>query len=220
MVPRNLTYLLPEEIESLFHVIKSPRDRAVFSLMLYWGVRARELGMLRLSDWNARDRFLFVRRGKNGTYTYSLRSRAARTLRAWIKIRGRAPGRLFGAGISRHHLDRLFREYCAAARIPPQKAHLQVLRTSCGVHLAAAGHGSWTILERMGYRSIVSTEAFRSFAAFPEEYDSLWNWGRLRRYTAESDAIGTGKPSPVGQAPGVRIRWGRGRWSRYPCRHS
>jgi integrase len=208
MVPRNLTYLLAEEIESFFRVTKLPRDRALFSLMLFQGIKGGEIGMLRLSDWNDEDEFLFVRRGKNGVSgTCCLRSQSLRALRAWLRLRGRRPGPLFpgrqsrsGAGISRNQIDRLFREYCAAARIPREKAHLQVLRTSCGVHLAAAGHGSWIILERMGYRNIASTEAFRSFAAFPANYDSLKNWGRsiakaaLRRYT-ESDAIGTGKPS-------------------------
>jgi integrase len=175
-----MTYLLHEEIESLFRSIKSPRDRAVFSLMLYWAVRPREIGRLRLSDWNDRDGFLYVHRGKNSICTYSLRSRAARTLRAWLKIRGRAPGKLFGAGVSRNQLDQLFREYCAVARIPVQKAQLRVLRTSCGVHLAGAGYGSWTIQERLGYRSIASTEIFRRFSSFPERYDNLRNWGRSK----------------------------------------
>jgi integrase len=184
-----MTYLLLNEIDSLFRVIKSPRDRAAFTLMLFRGLRASELGMLKLSDWNDDDRFLFVRRGKNGiSGTFRVMSREARAVRAWLLIRGNRPGPLFptrrarasGPGISRNHLDRLFREYCAFARIPPQKAHLQVLKNSCGVHLAAAGHGSLIIQERLGYRSIASTEAFRRFASFPEDYDSLRNWGRSK----------------------------------------
>jgi integrase len=180
-----MTYLLLEEIESLFRVIKSPRDRAAFSLMLYRGLRASELGMLRLSDWND-DGFLFVRRGKNGiSGTYRLRSREARALRAWLRIRGKRPGPLFptrqaratGAGISRNHLDRLFREYCALADLDKSKAHLQVLKNSCGVHLAAAGHGSWIIRDHLGYRHVASTEPYRRFSSFPENYDSLRRWG-------------------------------------------
>jgi hypothetical protein len=95
-----MTYLLLEEIESLFRVIKFPRDRAAFSLMLFQGIRASELGMLRLSDWNDDDEVLFVRRGEQGisnTLTVCGLGRSARCAPGCGSA-GAAPARFFQVG--------------------------------------------------------------------------------------------------------------------------
>ena len=57
-----LKYLSEQQIEALFRVIKSPRDRAMFRLMYHRGLRASEPGLLDLGDWHDEDASLFLRR--------------------------------------------------------------------------------------------------------------------------------------------------------------
>ena len=89
-------YLTKAEIDAIFAVIKTPRDRAIFRLAYHRGLRAHEPGLLQLSDWNERDGLLFIRRGKNSiSRDYRLTAIERTALRAWLKARGLAPGPLF-----------------------------------------------------------------------------------------------------------------------------
>jgi integrase len=44
-------YLTTAEKDALFNVVKSPRDRALFRMLLYHGLRASEIGLLQLTDY-------------------------------------------------------------------------------------------------------------------------------------------------------------------------
>src|ERR1039457_3105003 len=61
---RQPIYLQTEEVERFFRVIDSPRDRALFRLMYHAGLRASELGILQLRDYNPRTERIFVHRLK------------------------------------------------------------------------------------------------------------------------------------------------------------
>jgi integrase len=166
-------YLTRSEKDRLFNVIKSPRDRAIFRLVYHRGLRASEPGLLKLSDWNDRDRLLFVRRGKNSIERdYRLTAVERTALRAWLKIRGNEPGPLFpsrqeragGLGIHRNRLDQLLREYCAKAGIRPEKAHMHVLKHSCGTHLSELGVSADAIQDCLGHRAASSTQVYMHFS--------------------------------------------------------
>ena len=60
-LPRHLT---EEELHVLFRACKSPRDRAVFMLMLRCGLRVAEVAGLSLGDIDLRRRRLFIHDGK------------------------------------------------------------------------------------------------------------------------------------------------------------
>src|SRR6266550_3878088 len=49
-----MSFLSEEEIERLFGVISSIRDRAIFRLAYHAGLRASEIGMLQLRDHDAK----------------------------------------------------------------------------------------------------------------------------------------------------------------------
>ena len=54
-----VTFLREEEIERLFSVIDGTRDRAIFRLAYHAGLRASEVGMLELRDYDPKtDRIL------------------------------------------------------------------------------------------------------------------------------------------------------------------
>lgn len=48
--PKTIKYLTKDEVGRFFHVVKAPRDLAIFRLAYHRGLRASENGMLKLSD--------------------------------------------------------------------------------------------------------------------------------------------------------------------------
>ena len=161
MNPR--TYPSKAEIEALFRVIKSPRDRALFRLVYHHGLRSSEIGLLQLSDWNDQDGILKVHRQKNSiNQCYRLLPVEANALRAWIRGRGDDSGPLFssrkgarpgGLGIDRTQVFRLIAGYSEAAGLPSEKAQTRALRHACGVHLRADGCSAEVIRKRLGHRA-------------------------------------------------------------------
>jgi site-specific recombinase XerD len=66
-LPRPLPrHLHDEEVIILFDVIRSPRDRAIFMLMLRCGLRVEEVAHLTLGDIDLKHRRILVRHGKGG----------------------------------------------------------------------------------------------------------------------------------------------------------
>ena len=64
-LPRGLPkHLNDEHIEILFKILKGPRDRAMFMLMLRCGLRVEEVAHLSLGNIDLKRRILFIRDGK------------------------------------------------------------------------------------------------------------------------------------------------------------
>jgi integrase/recombinase XerD len=165
-------YLEINEIQALFRVIKNKRDRALFRLVYHRGLRAHEVGRLEYQHFRDRDGILFIKRGKGSiSREYSLTDEELRALRAYIRDeRGTMPGPLFPSrqgrrGIGRHRLDQLMKEYCAAAKIPREKAHMHALKHSCGTHLAERGATGDEIQDWLGHREQSSTDIYLHFTA-------------------------------------------------------
>lgn len=163
-------YLQMEEVESLFRVITDKRDRCIFTLTYYKGLRAHEVGLLQLSDFRARDGYLFIHRGKGSiSRHYALVKKELIALRAWLKQRGNTPGPLFPSrqgkkGITRGRLDQLMKTYCQLAGIPREKAHMHALKHSCGTHLRERGETAEVIQDWLGHRDPKSTEIYMHFS--------------------------------------------------------
>jgi len=171
-------YLTEEELKKLLKVIESPRDRAIF-LVCYWrGLRAAEIGKLPFSAWRATARTLYVVRLKGSLAgEFPLSPAEHRALTAWAEIRGKEPGPLFpsresgggalsryaGLGISRFMMHRLMRRYATAAGLPPRLRHMHVLKHSCGTHLIAKGVELYAVKDWMGHKSISSTLVYAQF---------------------------------------------------------
>lgn len=156
-------YLTEEEISRLFVAIgKDVRSQAIFRVMYYRGLRASEVGRLRLEDYRPNVGRLFVRRLKgsnSGEFHITESERLA--LNRWLRERGKDPGPLF---LSRNHkaLSRwpvfaLMKKYCAAAGIAPEKAHPHALKHSCGTHLSARETDVAVIQDHLGHANIQNT---------------------------------------------------------------
>src|SRR5438552_378194 len=141
-----MSFLSEEEIERLFGVIASIRDRAIFRLAYHAGLRASEIGMLQLRDYDAKAAKIFVHRlkGSNSGHHHLMREEA-RALRAWLKVRGSYPGPILLSKqkrpIDRTTLHLLMKKYGAAAGIPEKLRHFHVLKHCCATHLLSKGFG-------------------------------------------------------------------------------
>src|ERR1019366_6638505 len=112
-----------EEMQRFFRVIDSTRDRAIFRVMYHAGLRASEIGLLELRDYAPRTDRLMVNRLKgSNSGEHHLNREELRALKAWLKVRGSAPGAIFaskkGGPISRQMLDVLVKAYGDAAICP------------------------------------------------------------------------------------------------------
>src|SRR5437016_5366037 len=117
-------YLTEEELKRLLQVIKKPRDRAIFTVCYWRGLRASEVGRIPLSGWRRSVRRIYIVRLKGSlSGEYPLSPAEHRALTAWVKERGDHPGPLFpsresgriGAGITRTTLHRLMKRYATEA---------------------------------------------------------------------------------------------------------
>jgi integrase len=156
-------YLTEEEVSRLFNAIgKDVRSQAIFHVIYYRGLRASEIGKLRLEDYRPVVGRLFVRRLKgsnSGEYHITESERTA--LNRWLRERGKDPGPLFPSRnskpLSRWPIFALMRRYCAAAGIPPEKAHPHALKHSCGTHLSARETDVAVIQDHLGHVNIQNT---------------------------------------------------------------
>ena len=155
-------FLQAEEVERLFKVIKSPRDRALFRITYHAGLRASEVGVLEMRDYDPRTERMNFRRLKGSRAgIHRLVREEVKVLRAWLKIRGSGPGCIFPsrkhAPISRQRLDALMKQYGAAAKIPFELCHFHILKHSCATHLLAKGYHVDQVQDWLGHADIRNT---------------------------------------------------------------
>jgi len=159
---RDLQYLNEDELDALFRSIDSPRDLAIFEVAFHRGLRASEVGRLKVSGLRMTARRLYIERLKGGNSgEYLLTDREVRALRKWIAIRGTGPGPLFvsrqgGRPVSRSRLDQLMKHYGARAGLPESKRHFHCLRHSAGTLLGERASAE-EVQDHLGHRDIRST---------------------------------------------------------------
>lgn len=161
-----MKYLSSIEIQKLFKVIKDKRDRALFLVTYRHGLRASEVGLLKLSDVDLESMRIDVTRLK-GSHSNSqpLEADEARILKQWIKERSTskyalAPTLFFsnrGLPIARRTLDYLMKRYCKKAGIDPTKAHFHVLKHTCATHYLAAGAELRFLQHWLGHANVQNT---------------------------------------------------------------
>lgn len=157
-------YLTEDQVNALFaSAAGNARDLAIFRLAYHRGLRASEVGRLRLEDYDAdscRLRFTRLKGSTGGRFTLTRHEAAA--LQTWIAARGDSPGPLFPGrpptrGISRYQLDYLIKQYGRAAGLPPELCHMHALKHSCGTHLLNRGESIEDIQDHLGHVSISNT---------------------------------------------------------------
>jgi integrase len=166
----SIKYLTEPQLEAFFRVIEDPRDIAIFRIAYHRGLRAGEVGNLQLADYIERDDRLVIRRLKGSAGgEYHLCSREVRSLKNYLKIRGREPGPLFltrkGKGISQQRLDALMKRYGALAGLPPELCHTHALKHSCCTHLLNLGESLDDVRDHVGHRNPQNTLIYAQFTS-------------------------------------------------------
>lgn len=160
-----IKYLTTEEITSLFAKIRKPRDRAMFRLMYHGGLRASEIAVVQIRDYNPKTRKLYIDRlkGSNaGEHTLCKIEELA--LRRWLEIRGTEPGPIFLSNrkkaIDRRTIWQLMGRYGRLAGLPDRLCHPHSLKHSCCTHLLEKGFGIEQVQDWVGHAAIQSTSVY------------------------------------------------------------
>jgi site-specific recombinase XerD len=164
-MPR-IKYATKEQIDALLAASYSDvRDHAILTLMFWRGLRASEVGMLRLEDYNRADGRLYVHRAKGSlSAEYLLSPQERKAMDAWTRVRGTDPGPLFVSRkrgpITRQQLHRMVQRYARKAGWPEELCHPHTLRHSVAVHLVEQGVDLLAIKDWLGHKAITSTTVY------------------------------------------------------------
>jgi integrase len=160
-------FLTEAEWERLYRAIDKPRDRAIFSIAYHAGLRASEVGLLQMRDYqrkatvNGMDRIYVHRLKGSHSGDHHLAREEAKALRAWLKIRGDHQGPIFCSNrsrpISRKQLHVLMRQYGAIAELPAHLRHFHVLKHTCATHLLSRGMHVDQVQDWIGHANIQNT---------------------------------------------------------------
>jgi integrase len=170
-------YLTEQELKQFFAAIESPRDRAIFTLAYWRGLRASEIGRIPWRDWDQKKKKIFIFRLKSSlSGEFPVSPAEQKALNAWKEVRGNEPGPMFPSresssfektekgkqapGISRGMVHFLFRRYATAAGLPEHLRHAHCLKHSIGTHLIGKGAGIYDVKDWLGHRDIRSTMVY------------------------------------------------------------
>lgn len=166
--PGRVQFLNAEELAALFaaiHASGSERDLALFEVAYHRGLRASEVGLLKIGHLRLAQRRLYVTRlKKSKSGEYPLTEREVKALRAWMRKRGQVAGPLFPSRnrkpISRRRLDQLMKHYGAAAGLPESKRHFHCLRHTCATQLVEREVDILLVADHLGHCDIRNTQVY------------------------------------------------------------
>lgn len=157
-------YLTQTEVGRFFAAIDKLRDRALFALMYYHGLRVGEVLLLRRADLDLERCRILVRRLKGGAWSEQiLFAGTAALLRAYVADLAVTPdGPLFPGRfgpLQRRQIQCLFVRYRALAGLPADRT-THSLRHSIATHLLEAGASLEFVQDHLGHQDIRSTSVY------------------------------------------------------------
>jgi integrase/recombinase XerD len=165
MKESSIHFLSNEEVTRLLGVIGSKRDKALFLLAYRHGLRASEMGRLRVEDIDFERRVMKIDRvkGSHGG-EYPLASDELKALNAYLHCREAESPFIFVSRldkpISRKTLEWLMKRYGAAANLPSHCRHFHVLKHSIAVHLFRDGRSRDYVHHWLGHVKFQNTDLY------------------------------------------------------------
>ena len=162
----SIKYLTQEQLARFFSKIKAKRDRALFNVIYKHGLRASEVGLLKIDAVDLVQRRIKIHRLKDGKDgEYQMFSDTVRLLKAYLKERGADfyPALFLSRNkkpLARQTIDDLLRSYARKAKLPADKQHAHILRHSIAVHMADANFPIEHTQFWLGHRHVQSTEIY------------------------------------------------------------
>lgn len=178
-----IKYLTQEEAINLFDAIKKSdsihktRDLAIFRVAYRCGLRASEIALIKLEDYNQTKGELYCKRlkgscnntirldikTKNILDTYILENKITSCSEYIFKSQKNKP-------ISRQTLDYLMKKYCKLANIEDKsKHHFHALKHTTAVHLAESDMDIKELQWWLGHKAVTNTEIYFQFTTKQQE---------------------------------------------------
>ncbi|OPJ57815.1 tyrosine-type recombinase/integrase [Clostridium chromiireducens] len=172
-----IKYLTQKEAISLFNAIEtsgslhSTRDLAIFRLAYRCGLRASEISLLKLENYNTPKGEIYCQRLKGSkNNTIRLDKRTKNALDKYIdesNIKSESQT-IFKSQkdnpISRQTLDYLTKKYCSLAQIEDRsKHHFHAIKHTTAVHLAECDMDIKELQWWLGHKSVSNTEIYFQF---------------------------------------------------------
>jgi type 1 fimbriae regulatory protein FimB len=181
-----IKFLTLDETKRLFALITDKRDKAIFLLAYRHGLRASEIGLLRVSDLDLiRLRVMLHRLKGSLSGEHPLQADEARALKAWLKCRDTDSPVLFpsrrGLPISRQMLDVLMKGYGEEAAIPKDKRHFHALKHSIATHLLDADADLRFVQDWLGHSNIQNTVIYTALVSTSREAKARQYFMKLPR---------------------------------------
>lgn len=182
-----IKFLTLDETRRLFAGITDKRDKAIFLLAYRHGLRASEIGLLRVSDLDLKRLRVMLHRLKGSlSGEHPLQADEARALKAWLKSRDTDSPILFpsrrGLPISRQMLDVLTKGYGEEGAIPKDKRHFHVLKHSIATHLLDAGAELRFVQDWLGHANIQNTVIYTMLVSTSREAKARQYFLKLPRF--------------------------------------
>jgi type 1 fimbriae regulatory protein FimB len=164
------------------------RNRALLLIAYRHGLRASEVGLLRVDDVDfcaLRIRLHRLKGSRSGVHP--LQPDEAKALRAYLRTRADAPSPILfpsnrGDPIARRTLDWLIKRYGAAAGLPEGKRHFHCLKHSIATHLLDAGADLRFVQDWLGHSNIQNTVVYTFLSARGREAAARQVFLHLPRY--------------------------------------
>jgi len=181
-----IKFLTLDETRRLFACIADKRNKAIFLIAYRHGLRASEIGLLRVDDLDLKRLRVMLHRLKGSlSGEHPLQADEARALKAWLKSRDTDSPILFPSRrnlpISRQMLDVLMKRYGVAAAIPKDKRHFHVLKHSIATHLLDAGAELRFLQDWLGHSNIQNTVIYTALVSTSREQKARQYFLKLPR---------------------------------------
>lgn len=174
-----IKYFTQDELKRLFKTIQESNDRhalrnlCIFRVAYRCGLRASEVGLLKLEYYNKLKGELYCKRLKGSwNNTIALDKETTKVLNRYIKEYGikEEAELLFKSQeqkpISRKTLDYLIKRYCKIAKIKDKsKWHFHCLKHSIAVHLAESDLDIKEVKFWLSHKSVNSTLCYFQFTS-------------------------------------------------------
>jgi integrase len=183
-----IKFLTLQETTRLFHRLASyRREKAIFLLAYRHGLRASEVGMLRIEDIDFKTLRIMIHRLK-GSHSgeHPLQPDEAKAIKGYLRERGGDSPILFtsnrGDPIARRTLDWLMKKHGGAIELPEAKQHFHCLKHSIATHLLDVGADLRFVQDWLGHSNIQNTVIYTYLTARNREADARKAFLHLPRY--------------------------------------
>lgn len=189
-IEREIKYLTEDELKRLFKAIEKSSDKykirneAIFKTAYYCALRATEVSLIKIDDFNNSKNEIYCRRLK-GSLNNTIRIIDKDILRSLKRyIREYEPtDNLFSSQlnstISRKTLDRLMKNYCKLANIKDEsKHHFHTLRHTRAVRLAESNLDIKDVQYWLGHKEISNTLIYFQYTS--SQYELLYK--KLKKF--------------------------------------